>query len=54
MLRRLSLTLLVALAMLTPSLAEAQISRAGSFTVISARDLPGSREVPLEDLIGRS
>ena len=38
MLRRLSLTLLVALAMLTPSLAEAQISRAGSFTVISARD----------------
>ena len=38
MIKRLALTLLVATAMLTPSLASAQVSTAGSFTVISARD----------------
>lgn len=38
MLNRLSLMFLVALASLTPSLASAQVSRAGDFTVISAKD----------------
>ena len=36
--KRLSLAVLIALAALTPSLASAQISRAGAFTVISAKD----------------
>ena len=38
MFSRLSLPLLLALVMLTPSLTAAQVTRAGDFTVISARD----------------
>lgn len=38
MFSRLSLTFLLAFASLTPSLASAQITRAGDFTVISAKD----------------
>jgi hypothetical protein len=38
MYNRLSLTFLLALAMATPSLAAAQVTRAGDFTVISAKD----------------
>ena len=38
MFSRLSLSLVLALAFATPSLAAAQISRAGDFTVISAKD----------------